>query len=79
MSLADDFQQRRNTVGRDRMSKNKDDREVVPAKEKKGQNKDEDWKELCKDCEILKLYNDCTFGCELVKKSLKRIPKKKSR
>ena len=79
MSLADDFQQRRKTVGRDKMSENKDSREITPVKEKKDINKDEDWKELCKDCEILKLYNDCTFGCELVKKSLKRISKKKSR
>jgi len=61
------------------MSKNKDSRGVAPAKEKKAISKDEDWKELCKDCEILRLYNDCTFGCELVNKSLKRTSKKKSR
>jgi len=61
------------------MSKSKDSRRVAPAKEKKATNKDEDWKEMCKDCEILRLYNDCTFGCELVKDSLKRIRKKKSR
>jgi hypothetical protein len=61
------------------MSKSKDSRRVAPAKEKKATNKDEDWKEMCKDCEILRLYNDCTFGCELVKNSLKRTSKKKSR
>lgn len=79
MSFVDDFQQRRKTVGRDRMSKSKECGGIEPAEEKKAKSKDEDWKELCKDCEILRLYNDCTFGCELVSNSLKKISKKKSR
>ncbi|MEE9150641.1 MAG: hypothetical protein V3U20_02255 [Thermoplasmata archaeon] len=60
------------------MSKSKESRRVAPASEKKATKKDEDWREMCKDCEILRLYNECTFGCELVNNSLKRIPKKKS-
>ena len=75
----DDLQHSRKTVGRDMMSKSKDRRRVAPANEEKATKRDEDWKEMCKDCEILKLYNDCTFGCERVKASLRRKAKGKSR
>jgi hypothetical protein len=35
-------------------------------------NKDIDWKKVCDDCELLKLIDDCSFGCELIAASLKR-------
>jgi len=59
------------------MSKSKRCRRVAPANEKEATIRDEDWKEMCKDCEILRLYNDCTFGCEFVKNVLKKSSKKK--
>jgi hypothetical protein len=54
------------------MNKSKNSRKVAPANEKEATNRDEDWKEMCKDCEILRLYNDCKFGCEFVKNVLKK-------
>ena len=67
-----DLQHRRKTVGSDRMNKCKEKRSVAPADEEEATNRNEDWKEMCKDCEILRLYHDCTFGCELVKAHLRR-------
>ena len=58
------------------MNKGKYGRSVEPANEKEATKRDEDWKEMCKDCEILRLYNDCTFGCEFVRNVLKKSNKK---
>jgi hypothetical protein len=58
------------------MNKSKNSRKVAPSNEKEATNRDEDWKEMCKDCEILRLYNDCKFGCEFVKNVLKKSSKK---
>ena len=61
------------------MSKSKACRKVAPANKKEATGKDEDWKEICKDCEFLGIYNDCSFGCELLKASLRKIKKNESR
>lgn len=76
--FVDNFQHRRNTVGRDEMSKSKDSRRVAPANGKEATKNVEDWTYVCKDCEILRLYSDCAFGCELIKASLRKIKKNKS-
>jgi hypothetical protein len=59
------------------MCKSKNCRKVAPADEEEATKKDEDWKDTCKDCEIRRLYLDCSFGCELVKTSLRKLAKKK--
>ena len=58
------------------MNKGKYSRSVAPANEKDATKRDEDWKEICKDCEIFRVCNDCTFGCEFIKNVLKKSNKK---
>jgi hypothetical protein len=33
--------------------------------------KKENWKEICKGCEVLRLDMRCSFGCDIVRMSLK--------
>ena len=54
------------------MGQSKEGRSVAPANGKKATKKDRDWKEICKDCDIVRLGNDCTFGCEFLKASLRK-------
>jgi hypothetical protein len=49
---------------------------IAPAKIKKAAI-NEDWKEICKDCEILKTGNNCFYGCEIIKAALRKEKKKK--
>jgi len=37
----------------------------------------EDWKEICKDCEILKRGNNCFYGCEIIKAALRKEKKER--
>jgi len=37
----------------------------------------EDWKKICKDCEILKKGNNCFYGCEIIKAALRKEKKKR--
>jgi hypothetical protein len=51
-------------------------------KSKNGDNnalaaENEDWKEICKDCEIIKKGNNCFYGCEIIKAALRKVNKKK--
>jgi hypothetical protein len=61
-----DFQHRRNTVGRDIMSNEVDGGGVAPVRKK------ENWKEICKDCDVLKLDLGCGFGCEIIISNTKK-------
>jgi hypothetical protein len=71
-----DFQHRRKTVGRDIMNNSKEECNVAHKNEKKATKKDENWREICKDCDILSRFSDCTFGCEFIMDSQKRKQKK---
>jgi hypothetical protein len=44
---------------------------------KKKDTKKEDWKEICRDCEILKKGNNCFYGCEIIKDALKERKNKR--
>ncbi|UCE37781.1 MAG: hypothetical protein JSW00_00610 [Thermoplasmata archaeon] len=68
---AEYFQQRRKTVGRENMSKRK--YKIRYTK------KDDEWKKMCEDCDILSEFGDCAFGCELIIDSQKRKTKKSQR
>jgi hypothetical protein len=76
--MQDCFQHRRKTVGSEMMNKDEKSRRVAPAKKEEATCENEDWKNICEKCEILRLYNDCTFGCELVKASLEKKKDNKS-
>jgi hypothetical protein len=58
------------------MNNSKEKRSVDSANEKKATKKYDDWKEICRDCEILSRFSDCTFGCEFIMDSQKRKSKK---
>lgn len=58
------------------MNNTKKNRGIAPAKKEKATDENEDWKEICENCEILRLYHGCTYGCELVKASLNKRKKK---
>lgn len=45
---------------------------------KKNNAKDEDWKEICRDCDILIKGNNCFYGCEIIKAALRREEKEES-
>jgi hypothetical protein len=67
------LQHRRNTVGCEKMDEIKSSNKKSSAR-----NTDEDWKEICKFCEIFRLYEGCEFGCELIKASLQKNKRKKN-
>lgn len=46
---------------------NKEDNNGVVVPAKKTTKIEENWKEICKNCEVLKLQLDCGFGCEIVR------------
>lgn len=69
-----ELQHSSNTVGSDRMKKSKKGGNVAPAEKKKA-TRNEDWKEICKDCEILKKGNNCYYGCEIIKAALRKEKK----
>lgn len=56
------------------MRKEKKGGKAAPAAKKKAA-KNEDWKEICRDCEILKKGNNCFYGCEIIKAALKKEKK----
>jgi hypothetical protein len=58
------------------MNNNKEEKSVASGKEKKATKKDDDWREICRDCEILCRFSDCVFGCEFIMDSQKRKSKK---
>jgi hypothetical protein len=58
------------------MNISKENRSIAPGKEKNAIKKDDDWREICKDCEILSRFSDCTFGCEFIMDLQKRKSKK---
>ena len=58
------------------MNNSKYEKIVASVNEKKATKKDDDWKEICKDCEIFSRFSDCTFGCEFIMDSQKRKSKK---
>jgi hypothetical protein len=64
------FQHSSNTVGCDLVRKGKKGGEKTPA-----EKRNEDWKEICKNCEILKKGNNCFYGCEIIKAALKKEKK----
>ncbi len=70
------FQHSSNTVGCDIVGKRKKGGGVAPAVKKKA-TENEDWKEICKDCEILKKGNNCFYGCEIIKAVLKKEKKER--
>jgi hypothetical protein len=70
------FPTQKKTVGRDSMNNCKEERYVASANEKKAIKKDDDWREICKDCEILSRFSDCVFGCEFIMDSQKMKSKK---
>jgi hypothetical protein len=74
--FAGDFQHSSNTVGCDIVRKSKKGGSVAPAVKKKA-TRNEEWKKICKDCEILKKGNNCYYGCEIIKAALKKEKKKK--
>ncbi len=59
----DDFQHRRNTVGCEKMNNETDEVSV---------KKEENWKDICKNCEVLRLDLGCGFGCEIIASKLKK-------
>jgi hypothetical protein len=67
LPLTGNFQHRRKTVGRDKVRKDKNG----------GNKQNEDWKEICKDCEILKKGNNCYYGCEIIKAALRKEKKER--
>ena len=70
------FQHSSNTVGCDIVEKSKMGGNVTPAEKKKA-IRNEDWKDICKNCEILKKGNNCFYGCEIIKAALRKEKKKK--
>jgi sulfatase maturation enzyme AslB (radical SAM superfamily) len=66
------FQHRRNTVGCKMINEKEESRLASSAAKKKIIKKNENWKEKCKDCEVLKLEMGCAFGCEMLKASNKK-------
>jgi hypothetical protein len=60
------------------MNDTKEERVNANKKEKKATKKDDDWREICKDCDILSRFSDCTFGCEFIMESQKRKTKNRN-
>ena len=73
--MSGEFQHSSNTVGCDRVEKCKKGGNVAPAAKKKA-TINEDWKDICKNCEILKKGNECVYGCEIIKAALRKEKKK---
>ncbi|UCE73568.1 MAG: hypothetical protein JSV56_11155 [Methanomassiliicoccales archaeon] len=58
------------------MSKDKKSRNVATANDIEATKGSGNWKDMCDNCEFLRIDNDCIFGCEFIKDSLKRRQKK---
>jgi hypothetical protein len=50
---------------------NKNDERNGEFDKKNNNGKKENWKEICKGCEILRLDMKCSFGCDIIRLALK--------